>query len=489
VFGDIIMDNNKKIVKEDINFLEYPNWILHERSRLYSWVIEKQSGRYEIASLKGLPTHFDKIVLYFLLYKLYKLCDFGLREFETTRYEIAKNIFADAQNLSSNRFDRIMLALEKWKAIFIKFEGVFYEGDNYTVRYFSVLDDVIWNQEKRTLLIRFNQQYIQQLEESKFYKLIDFEEYKKLTRSVSARLYEILVKNFKERNIWHVGIQNLAEKLTLEKRSVAKDYYPSDVLIKLRPAINEINKNTGLKIDFVYDALTSLCVFKTCQDILELAQSMSVELPLLEQQEDGHLIQAAQVVALYEHERGCERELNLLAEFSISKRQAKMITEKYSYEKIQRKIDLLKQSKQAVKNRGAWLLRALEEDWDIQAYNKQLEEQKAKTEATRKHKEQEELRRKLEALKVEYDHYKESKALELYNVLPAKVAKNYDKQFDMWLKEQKQKSNGFAVHESIYRTKFLIDMLLDEDDLNFEKWALSRGYKLEKVGSDYHLIS
>ncbi len=37
---------------------------------------------------------------------------------------------------------------ERWGAIFIKFEGVFYEGDNYTKRYLHVIDDVILNEKK-----------------------------------------------------------------------------------------------------------------------------------------------------------------------------------------------------------------------------------------------------------------------------------------------------------------------------------------------------
>jgi hypothetical protein len=68
-------------------------------------------------------------------------------------------------------------------------------------------------------------------------------------------LYEILIKTFKDRDIWQIGIVKLAEKLTLEK------HYPSQILEKLQPAINEINKNTELKINLDYNKETHICTF------------------------------------------------------------------------------------------------------------------------------------------------------------------------------------------------------------------------------------
>ena len=92
--------------------------------------------------------------------------------------------------------------------------------------------------------------------------MIDFEQYKKLHKSSSARLYEILIKNFKERNEWVINLQALAEKMTFEKREGAKEYYSSDVLRYLKPGINEINKKTDLFVDFQYNKESGVCVFK-----------------------------------------------------------------------------------------------------------------------------------------------------------------------------------------------------------------------------------
>jgi len=256
------MNEVKKIIKDDINFLEYPNWSVSQRGKAQVLVIEKPHGKYELLSPRGVPVYFDKIVLYWLLHKLFAQPDVNSRlEIITSRSEIAKNVIAHTRKAGKREFDRIMIALKKWQAISINFEGIFYENDNHTIRLFHIIDDVILDKKTKQLLVRLNPQYIRQLQESTFYKLIDFEQYKKLTRAVSARLYEILVKNFKERNQWIVNIGLLGEKLTLEKRKEAKDYYPSDIISKVKPAIAEINDKTELQIEFTFQKKNGCCIF------------------------------------------------------------------------------------------------------------------------------------------------------------------------------------------------------------------------------------
>ena len=256
------MEDTKKVIKEDINFLEYPNWVLNRRSKATSWFIEKPHGKYEIDSPRGLPTHFDKLILYYLLYKLSEENQFQSLEILTTRYEIAKHIFGGKKISGKDKFDRIIASLKRWKGLSINFEGLFYEGDGYTIRGFAIIDEYVFHKTSKKLYIRFNNAYIKQLQETKFYKLIDFEQYKNLSRGISARLYEILIKTFKERDSWSISLQALAEKLTLEKRKKAKAYYTHDVLAQVKPGINEINKKTDLHINFEYHKNTTICVFK-----------------------------------------------------------------------------------------------------------------------------------------------------------------------------------------------------------------------------------
>ena len=256
------MENTKKMIKEDINFLEYPNWVIDRKNKATQWNIKKNNGEYEILCPLGLPKHFDKIVLYFLLHKLYREKNLDSYLLTTTRHEIAKNVFPYEKAFGTNRYKRIMDSLKKWNSVAINFEGVFYDGDEYRIKSFHIINECTLTPSSGELSIKFNESYVKQLKETKFYMLIDFEQYKKLHKTSSARLYEILVKNYKERNEWAISIQLLAEKLTFEKREGAQGYYPSDVLRYVKPGIQEINKKTDLEIGFNYNKETGICIFK-----------------------------------------------------------------------------------------------------------------------------------------------------------------------------------------------------------------------------------
>ena len=252
---------SKKIIrvpiKDDINFLEYPNWTISAKSNANSMIVHRENGFYEMKSSEGLPSRFDKVVLYYLLYVLFG--DYPRifkTEIVTTRYEIAKNVLLQDKNFSKEKYDRIMLALKKWKAIYIRFEGVFYDHDHYTIKYFSIIDYVSLNKETNKLTIRFNECYLKQLTECS-HRSVDFHEYKKLIRPVSARLYEILIKNLSEQLLWCSNINKLGEQLTLEKRE-----YPSQILLALKPAVIDINSLTKLSFEFDYDKDRLLCILR-----------------------------------------------------------------------------------------------------------------------------------------------------------------------------------------------------------------------------------
>lgn len=454
------------IIKQDINFLEYPNWVLDSKTKLQKLVIEKPNGKYEVLSPCGLPTHFDKLILYCILLKLWRNTQFESLEITTTRYEIAKNVF-EFKATTPYQFDRILKSLKKWKTVSINFEGIFYEGNNHTIRYFSIIDDVILDTKTKQIYIRFNQQYIKQLKETKFYKLINFEELKRLSKTTSVRLYEILVKNFKERPTWHISIHNLAEKLTIDKRSNAKDYYPSDVLINLKPAITEINKKTELKIDFSYNKESNLCIFRNA------TKTDTIAVPETDNKDARIAIQPT-----------LNPLLEILIAYSIPVKRAQALIDQYPAEKIKHKIELLKQTDKAIKNVGAWLTKALEEDWGNQEYNKQLEEQariqKAKEEALRKQQEQEELNKKIELMQKEYAEYKRTKAYEIFNASPTPVQAYINEQFRLWFKRY-----GNANTEEVDKASFLASKLLSKAEQDFEQWASSKGHNIKRIGKVY----
>jgi len=338
------VDNDKLIVRDDINFLEYPNWTVAERDGVKELIIKKENGIYKISTTAdSLPNRFDKAVLYFLLSGL----ESDSSEITTTRYKLAKSIFYKTDKVGKIHYNRIMLSLKRWTSIFIEFNGIFYEGNNYTQRYFHIIDDVVLNEKTRELYIKFNQQYIRQLRESNFCKLIDFYEYRKLTKPVTARLFEILTKTFKDRDIWQIHIIKLAEKLTLEKRQDCNTYYPSDVVIKIETATKEIYKETDLKVKLEYDNNTHICTFIKLQDSQE------------EKHEESHSINIEEdnfkaLIAILPTEHQDKK--TILEAMSNAFR-------KHGFDYVKRNIQY--SNKHCRNNYRAYLNKALKEDWGL----------------------------------------------------------------------------------------------------------------------------
>jgi hypothetical protein len=366
------MSDKKLIIKDDINFLEYPNWIVSERSNSKTLIIEREKGTYVISttdSVKRLPDRTDKILLYYLLHLILPTKKNNLI---ITRYNILKNVFGST---SRQYYERIVESFDRWCGVFIKFEGIFYEGDSYTKRGFHILDGYKLDEDGR-LEIDFNEQYLEQLRNTNYFKLIDFDEYKRLRRPVSARLYEILVKTFKDRDTWQIGIIKLAEKLTLEKR------YPSQILEKLIPAVNEINKRTGLKIHFDYNKETHVCTFtkvKQSDSPRSQDKTQQVSLPF----EDDRFVALTELLPK-EHE-GKKTILDAL----------NRTYQKHGFDYVARNIRYA--NRYCKGNYRAYLTRALKEDWGLALEEDDKGKEKVRKEQERKHhKEQEDIKNRTE---------------------------------------------------------------------------------------------
>jgi hypothetical protein len=216
-----------------------------------SFTIEKPNGKYHVSTTEDcdrLPDHLDKTILYYLLLQKNKTVS-------TTRYEISNRIF---NSDTSHYYEKIEKAIKRWFSISINFEGVFFTGDGYTKRGFHVIDSYKFEKKDNrgeNLVIQINSEFYDQLERTHFFKYVDFNEFHKLKKPISASLYEHLIKQFKGRNTWRISILKLAEKLTINRK------YPYDILVKLKPAVNEINKNTNFKFTMDYDEETKRCLF------------------------------------------------------------------------------------------------------------------------------------------------------------------------------------------------------------------------------------
>lgn len=242
---------------KDINFLEFPGWAISSKKKTTHLIIQKRLGSYsyEMGCPEGIPTRFDKIVLLFLLDKCFKE-NTGLK-ISLIDHEIVKSIFLKEKHFKQEKYNRIMLALKRWQSSYIKLENVQKDGldNSISTKYFSILSSVVVNKNTHELTITLNKEYISQLTNTRFPKVVNFYEYRSLTRPLSARLYENIQGNICfEKTVWQVPIEELQQKITRKKRG-------PHLLAIIRLAIDDINLHTSLKIIFDYNKKKSLCIF------------------------------------------------------------------------------------------------------------------------------------------------------------------------------------------------------------------------------------
>ena len=225
-----------KNIKQDINFLEYPLWQPEIKSK-EAKVWRDRDGFIYRAGYK-VPSKTDFVFLLFLL--MHSQQNGWKTDMVLTQKEILKGC-----NLEGGKWwrDRLKDSLERWVNVTLKFEGTFYDGREYQVMNFGIIDD--WDIEKKTrhLRIRFNPRWLLRIRESNFFKYIDFEQIKPLQGPIAIRLYELLIKTFKGRLVWKIDARKLAEKIPI------KDKYPAHIIKKVEAAVNRINTSTRLKID------------------------------------------------------------------------------------------------------------------------------------------------------------------------------------------------------------------------------------------------
>jgi len=231
----------KEFVKHSINFLEHPLWFQDEKDAeksLQGMVWQDDEG-YMFRSGYKIPVKTDAI---FLLYLLLKSQETNYSEtIVLTQYQMLKEC---EKGHSKQWYERLRDSLERWKTVGIRFSGNFYDGIDYKEMSFGIID--AWKIQKKTkkLEVRFSPEFLEMMRGRRFFKYVNFTEFKQLASSLASRLYEILSKNFEGRSIWEISAIKLAKKIPLAQ------IYPSAIIKKVLPAINRVNKHTDLKIEF-----------------------------------------------------------------------------------------------------------------------------------------------------------------------------------------------------------------------------------------------
>lgn len=225
------------LVKQDINFLENPLWMQNIEQNEKGFSCKDKEG-YLYKSAGKAPTRVDAIFLYYLLQRAQQ--NNWSPYLELSRYQIIKACgFTDSQK----SYTRLMDSMERWWSVGVGFKGTFYNNKKYETLLFNIIDDVELEEGKGAKLkIKFSEKWLCKIRESSYYKLIDFEQMKSLKTPLASRLYEILSKTFKGRNVWKIDAHKLANKIPMNEK------YLSHIIAQLKPAINRISRNTELTV-------------------------------------------------------------------------------------------------------------------------------------------------------------------------------------------------------------------------------------------------
>lgn len=232
---------SKDLIKHSINFLEYPLWFQDERLAEISkeGMTWKDLNGYVYRAGYKPPVKTDAIFLLYLLLQSQR------NEYAETltlsRHQILKECGFDG---AANWYARLEDSLERWKMVGIKFEGTFYDGKEYRVMSFGVLDGWEIRKEDKLLKVWFSPRFIEMMRGNGFFKFIKFSEFKQLRSSLATRLYEILSKSFYTSDIFDIEAVKLAEKIPMKER------YPAHIIPKIQAAILRINKSTTSNFEF-----------------------------------------------------------------------------------------------------------------------------------------------------------------------------------------------------------------------------------------------
>ncbi len=225
----------KGLVKQDINFHEYPIWFQNVRQG--EGLIWKDREGFIYRTGYKVPTKTDVIFLYYLM--LYSQKHEWTDELTLSQRSILKGCGIEP---GKRWADRLKDSLERWEHVGIKFEGTFYNGVGYQTLHFGIIDAWGIEEETKKLWIRFSPEWLLKIKESNFFKYLDFNQIKTLRSPLTLRLYEILIKSFQSRDIWEIDALKLAAKIPMAEK------YAADIIPKIQASTNRINEKTSLKL-------------------------------------------------------------------------------------------------------------------------------------------------------------------------------------------------------------------------------------------------
>jgi len=173
--------------------------------------------------------------------------------FNVKSIDIINNVFK-VDRASSDNYDRVWAAVRKWAHVRIEFNGTYYDDNNYLDRVFAIINTAKLG--KNNIYIELNKEFLHEMfEKDDFHRRLSTSKNQEIS-ALALRLFKILDKSFGGKNTHPIKLITLARKIPLRG-----DSYPSSILRKLYPALEEINAKTDLKLSWQYIKKDRLIIF------------------------------------------------------------------------------------------------------------------------------------------------------------------------------------------------------------------------------------
>ena len=260
--------------RDEMNLAEFPLFYLGQRVPVGVTTLQfehsvfdpvrnrTQTRRLEIAGSQayGLPTMRDADVLLALLLLAKQSNDFQSPTVQFSRYELVEILGWDHSGTS---YQRVNESLKKWKTITLFFDDGWWdrENDQWTTEGFNLIDQISITyskrhpkqQDLRLSSCTFNKRFFASMQSGNI-KRLNLAELFSLSIPAAKQMYRFLDKRFYHTRRLEFDLKTFA----FEHVGLSRNYMPTKLKEKLRPAINEL-----VSIGFIEDAPDSQRYSKT----------------------------------------------------------------------------------------------------------------------------------------------------------------------------------------------------------------------------------
>lgn len=483
--------NDQRLVKQDMNFLEFPLWFSERRTKKSNIEIKTETGAFKInTDPKLIPDSTDILVLYYMLHKAQQE---GSNHLKFKTFQVLKDLGLEPND---QYYKRILKSLETWQFVKIKFQDCFYLNNNvkrHITKGFGILsyrhikDENI--KTKKNLLhvfeVFFDSEFFMTVKQSLFFRHLDLKVFSEL-KNLERRLYEWIPKQLLSRKTFTIKHTGFYSKMLL---SCPK--YKSEIIRRsdsIKRALDNMNKilskhNNPVLYEFDY-TITSAKPPAASYVFKKVTVSAGGQKRLFD-----------------EEEIKTDAKLNAIG---LNKEFIKSLNEKYPAKTLNSAIidfELIQKrylaDNKTIDNPQGFFISLLpsdtKEEYKFSSYYKKAKKTSAEKDTERKT--YAELAKKLliDNLQKEFEEDIDRTITERWNTLKNKEQDTLRLQFkkesdNSVIISQVRKKGGFDKVQITNRffLSFLNNILIKKDEFNFIEFAKKKGYILKQDGAGFY---